>query len=257
VKTTSITIKLVISARTKRLLLRAVLPAVVLLAIAGIAYAALPHTFAPAELLTAANLNGNFQGLDTRLSALEALQSDTSGTRLTARYQVASTTGADGMQRGTKTFVGWFDSMRSEYCFQTLASDGQMRCEPNDDGGPGPTAVGSVGGQNPYFSDAACTKRIITVPLPNICSTMPSCSGCNPPVPKYFRTFPSGSCAGTVTSLFPVGAQISAASPIYTSTGPTCTTTTAPANTLLYDGSSTTEIAPASFVALTVTTTIQ
>jgi len=72
VKITFVTVNFEVSARTKRALLRVVLPAAVLLGAGGIAYASLPHTFASGEVLTAANLNTNFQSLDTRVTALEA-----------------------------------------------------------------------------------------------------------------------------------------------------------------------------------------
>ena len=71
-KITFVTVDLEVSARTKRTLLRVVLPAVLLLGAGGIAYASIPHTFASGEVLTAANLNTNFQSLDTRVTALEA-----------------------------------------------------------------------------------------------------------------------------------------------------------------------------------------
>src|SRR5580698_6893009 len=61
-----------VSARTKRTLLRVVLPAAVILGAGGIAYASLPHTFVSGEVLTAANLNNDLQSLDTRVTALEA-----------------------------------------------------------------------------------------------------------------------------------------------------------------------------------------
>jgi hypothetical protein len=72
VKITFVTVDLEVSARTKRTLLRVVLPAVLLLGAGGIAYASLPHTFASGEVLTAANLNTNFQSLDARVTTLEA-----------------------------------------------------------------------------------------------------------------------------------------------------------------------------------------
>jgi hypothetical protein len=72
VKITFVTVDLEVSARTKRALLRVVLPAVLLLGAGGIAYASLPHTFASGEVLTAASLNTNFQSLDARVTTLEA-----------------------------------------------------------------------------------------------------------------------------------------------------------------------------------------
>jgi hypothetical protein len=72
VKITFVTVDLEVSPRAKRALLRVALPAVLLLAAGGIAYASLPHTFASGEVLTAANLNNDLQSLDTRVTALEA-----------------------------------------------------------------------------------------------------------------------------------------------------------------------------------------
>jgi hypothetical protein len=50
--------------------LRFGIPVAVFLA-AGVAYAALPHTFTPGETLTSANLNASFQSLDGRVTQLE------------------------------------------------------------------------------------------------------------------------------------------------------------------------------------------
>jgi hypothetical protein len=89
------------------------------------------------EVLTAANLNANFQGLDGRVTALEGRESETSGSRLVARYTTTTQVGADGAQQVTKTFAGWFDTQRNEYCYPTLASDDQQRWELHHGDSPG------------------------------------------------------------------------------------------------------------------------
>jgi hypothetical protein len=109
-----------------------------------------------------------------------------------------------------------------------------------------------------YFRDAACTAALIPVFLDPNCSTNSTCSACTPPPPKYFRDVPS-TCSTSPspgTHLYPVGAQFAAAT-VYTLLGAQCVGQTAPMNVLFYDGSSTTEIAPASFVAFMVTTQTQ
>jgi hypothetical protein len=259
VKITFVTVNFEDSARTKRVLLRVGLPAALLLAIGGVAYASLPHTFVSGESLTAANLNANFDNLDTRVTALEGLDKETSGSRLTARYTTTTQTGADGAARVNKTFAGWFDTQRNEYCFPGPASDGQERCLPSDSGGPG--GVGAVGVGNRLYSDAACLKPLIAVQLDSGCTQMPTCSTCNPPPPKYFRAVYSTCSAGTGstspgTHLYPVGSQLSLTT-VYTGQPGSCQPQTAPSNTLWYDASSTAEIAPTSFVAFTVTSQTQ
>jgi hypothetical protein len=255
VKITFVTVNLELSARTKRVLLRVALPAALLLGAGGIAYASLPHTFATGEVLTAANLNGNFQALDSRVGALEGQQSLQSGSRLVARYTTTTQVGADGAQQVTKAFAGWFDTQRNEYCYPTLAGDGQQRCLPSDTGGPG-VGSASTGGGFALYSDAACTKPIIAVQLDPGCSSSPTCGGCNPPAPKYFRTENSACSASPGTHLFPVGAQLSP-SVVYFGQGASCFQQSPTADTLFYDGTSTTEIPPTSFVAFTVTTQTQ
>lgn len=202
-----------VSARTKRTLLRVGLPAAVLLGAGGVAYANLPHTFAPGEVLTAASLNTSFQSLDTRVTALEGHGSEASGSRLVARYTTTTQVGADGAQQVTKTFAGWFDTQRNEYCFTTPASDGQQRCLPSDTGDPGPLSVGSAS-SGVFFADAACSLPIIQVQLNGGCTSNPACSACNPPAPRYFRSVYSTCGGGTPstspgTHLYPVGAKLS------------------------------------------------
>jgi len=58
--------------RAKRWALRMGIPAVVL-GLAGVAYASLPHTFASGEVLTAANLNADLQNLDGRIGTVRTV----------------------------------------------------------------------------------------------------------------------------------------------------------------------------------------
>jgi hypothetical protein len=67
-----IVVDMEIPPKVKRWALRLGLPLGVLLGTAGIAYAALPHTFATGEVLSADNLNNDLSSLDARISALEA-----------------------------------------------------------------------------------------------------------------------------------------------------------------------------------------
>jgi hypothetical protein len=60
------------SRRGKRLYLWiSVAIGVVVVSVGALVYASVPHTFVPNEPLTAANLNSNFAGLDTRVGTLE------------------------------------------------------------------------------------------------------------------------------------------------------------------------------------------
>ena len=58
----------------KRVRLGIGIAAAVLIGAGAIVYASVPHTFATGDTLQAADLNGNFSALDTRISALEAGQ---------------------------------------------------------------------------------------------------------------------------------------------------------------------------------------
>jgi hypothetical protein len=58
--------------RVKRLLLWGI--PIGIITAGGIAWASLPHTFVSGETLTAANLNADFQNLDTRLGAVESVR---------------------------------------------------------------------------------------------------------------------------------------------------------------------------------------
>jgi hypothetical protein len=239
-----VNVNIEISARSKRLLLRVGLPAAILLGVGGIAYASLPHTFTSGEVLTAANLNNNFQSLDTRLTALEAREGETNGSRLVARYTTTTSTGVDGSAQVTRSFAGWFDTQRSEYCAVQLAGDGQQRCLPNDYG----TATGGVvsaGSPIPFYSDSACTKPVIIV-------YAGSCQA----APKYFSTYDTG-CPVGARHLFPVGAQLTL-STLYDGSHSQCMAAGAPgAGTTVYDASATVEVAPSTFVAFTVTSQTQ
>ncbi len=55
----------------KRRLLLAGIPTVALLALGGIALATVPHTFSNGQVLNATDLNDNFSGLDSRVTAIE------------------------------------------------------------------------------------------------------------------------------------------------------------------------------------------
>jgi hypothetical protein len=165
-----------------------------------------------------------------------------SGSRLVARYTTTTDVGADGAQRMTKAFAGWFDTQRNEYCGVELASDGQQRCLPNDTGTAtgGSVSVSSGSGQSAY-SDAACTKPVVLV-------------GKCQQVPHYFRTWDTTTCPNGLPHLFLIGAQLSS----YYFGGPgNCIMQPIPAGSSVYDASSTAEIPPASFVAFTVTTQTQ
>jgi hypothetical protein len=97
---------------------------------------------------------------------------ETSGSRLKARYTMTTTKGADGSMQTQRYFAGWYDSQRSEPCSAGLAPDGKTRCLPTLPGG-------SLG----FFSDAACSK-----PLAYVIKQQSSCGGSSVPPPKYFQT---------------------------------------------------------------------
>ena len=81
-------------------------------AVGGIAYASLPHTFASGEVLTSANLNADLQGLDARLSTLEAFRVDTVG------FTVNSS--ASAVSLGSQTPAGWVS--KGTYALKTALS---------------------------------------------------------------------------------------------------------------------------------------
>jgi hypothetical protein len=258
VKITYVTVNFEVSTRTKRALLRGVLPAVLLLAAGGIAYASLPHTFASGEVLTAANLNANFQSLDTRVAALEGRESETNGSRIVARYTTTASVSADGAQQVTKSFAGWFDTQRNEPCSVTLAADGQQRCLPE--------AVPFLDRyESYYFSDAACTKPVVRMELGTECPPGGygyGCAACNAPVPKYASLIYqcSGASTTAVAHIVPLGNQIQGT--VYNSSpwAPgMCSQTSTNGVSIqftFYDASAA-EIPPSSFAAFTVTTQTQ
>lgn len=67
-----VVVDLEMSPRARRLLLRVGLPIAIVLGGGAIAYAGNLHTWSPNDPLTAADLNGNFSALDTRITNLEA-----------------------------------------------------------------------------------------------------------------------------------------------------------------------------------------
>ena len=99
-----------------------------------------------------------------------------SGTRLRARYAM----GTDG----SKEFVGWFDKQRNEECSIKAAESGKLRCLPT---------------AHPVFdySDAECTKPIVTLP-PQL-----DCNG-NPP--KYIMAMDYTQACIPSAKLFEIGA---------------------------------------------------
>lgn len=80
----------------------------------------------------------------------------TSGSRLKARYLVA--------EDGSRTLLGWHDSMLDVNCSFQLAEDGARRCLPED---LRPSSIRA-------FSDASCTNEVFYVS-----------STCDPTPPAY------------------------------------------------------------------------
>jgi hypothetical protein len=93
-----VVIDLEIPPRVKRWALRLAIPAVIL-GLAGVAFASLPHTFASGEVLTAASLNADFQNLDGRVSTLE--------TGRTIGASVVYTSATPSYSLGTQVPTGW------------------------------------------------------------------------------------------------------------------------------------------------------
>lgn len=91
-----------------------------------------------------------------------------SGSRLKAKW----VSGSDG----SKQFVGFYDSERSEDCSFQKAGDGTTRCMP--------ASSGSV--YNAFFSDAGCAQPLLSVPVGSV-----SCQA-----PKYGFTL-LGGCGGS------------------------------------------------------------
>lgn len=78
----------------------------------------------------------------------KSLLGEKSGTRLKVRYYVA----ADGSEQAS----GFFDSTRKENCSFRRAADSVVRCLPDD------ASTIATNGVH-FFSDAACTQRLIAV----------------------------------------------------------------------------------------------
>ncbi len=64
-------IDLEMSSRAKRVAIQFGLPVGILVGAAAVAYANVPHSFNDGDILTSADLNGNFDALDKRITALE------------------------------------------------------------------------------------------------------------------------------------------------------------------------------------------
>ncbi len=117
--------------------------------------------------------------LDVLTDPVSAANADNplSGTRLKAKHLSATD--------GSKQFnYSWRDSPRNEDCQFMRASDGKLRCLPNQ----------YAWAQ--YFADSACTKPVAT--------TLTSCGA-----PPYLITYVSNGCAdGGRYSLYKRGAQV-------------------------------------------------
>lgn len=103
-----------------------------------------------------------------------------------SRLRAVVVTGVDG----SKQFVRWHDSMRDEDCHFATADDGKTRCLPND-----------VAAAVTYFSDATCSKAVVSTPPGDACG--------EPSPPKYASWTSTSSCAVT-KHVAPVGAKIQA-----------------------------------------------
>jgi hypothetical protein len=55
---------------------------------------------------------------------------------------------------GSKEFVTWFDTQRSERCYWSMASDGVTRCLPSED-------VASQNSSHSTFGDSACSVPVV------------------------------------------------------------------------------------------------
>lgn len=153
-----------------------------------------------------------------------------SGQRIKALATKTVTTTPDGAKRSVTSFAGWFDSTRNEPCSPTLAADGKTRCLP---------AAAAV--QNPasLFADSLCSIPV-TLSI-----------GCTPP-PKYIAVQASTSCPQTLgPKMFAVGQVVST---YYSLGGTTCNGPNTLTGYMFYPTSGV-EIAPSSFVEMTVTTT--
>jgi len=99
------------------------------------------------------------------------------GSRLKIRTTTTITSSPDGLSHGAYSFGGWFDSQRNEACSPLKMSDGKTHCSP---------AAGALG---TYYSDAACTNRIIV--------TSKQMAGCTVPPTLYVTEPVADTCGGT------------------------------------------------------------
>lgn len=152
----------------------------------------------------------------------------TSGTRIKARTTTTVTSSADGAEHEVTSFVGWYDSMRSEPCTPSKAADSKTRCLP--------TAVAL---QN-FYVDAGCTMAAAL--------TFTSCDAIPP---KYVSLSPPASCPQPGPKLYAAG---TATSTYYTGSPGNCNGPTTNAAYTFYPASGA-EIPATSFAEMTVMTT--
>ncbi len=98
-----------------------------------------------------------------------------SGSRLRARHLVADD--------GTKQFVGWFDSQRSERCTFVVAADGKQRCLPI-----GAATLAS------FFKDASCSATMKFAIATSACSqgSTDVAYGADTSCPPRYRVYVTG-----------------------------------------------------------------
>lgn len=143
-----------------------------------------------------------------------------SGTLNGSRLKAQTLVGDDG----SKQFVGWYDSERSEPCGFRIAADGAQRCMP--------TAMAVSG----YFADSGC--------LIGLAIDYSSLGGCGVPKPKYAL---SGEACGEA-HLFLADVQAAGASAYLMQSNGNCLAVAMPANAFLVGA----EIDASAFVAGTV-----
>jgi hypothetical protein len=171
---------------------------------------------------------------DERLGILDALldpvrgadAQTTSGTRIKAKWLVT----ADGARQAN----GWYDSMRKEDCFFSMAADGKMRCLAGLGGG----------GATILFTDTACTQPIAAFP-------MPPDAGCptTAPANKSGYLYQALPCSVTQYRIFSAGSVIAIPSIVFQKSGTSCLSAAVPPS---YNWYSASEIAPTEFVEATV-----
>lgn len=151
----------------------------ILFAAAGVSFA-VPVTFSDGDVLTAKQLNDNFEDLERQVAAVGG--GNTAGNRLKGKFYL----GADGAKQYKPGI--WYDSELEIDCEFKLASDGKTRCLP------------IVSSSVIRYQDKECTKPLVrydrvTPPL-----------GCPfSPTPEYiivYEEFPTG-CPNPVSEYPP------------------------------------------------------